>query len=303
MRCAPFWTVLLALLPAATAAHAQQPIGELYASEASVRGAVALSAGGASVLSGSQVTAGEATALLRLRRSGELRICPRTTLSLTTDAAGKSLVLGMNAGALELDYALTSSADSLLTPDFRLQLVSPGDFHFAISVAPSGDTCLRSLPGNSASVFVAEMMGTGSYQLAPGRAVLFKAGRISGATEAPPACGCPALPPAPLYAAAPPAPAAAASTTPQPAPAAVPAESHNAAHLEVDTQFTFRAQDHQRDLAQTVARLRSEHKPSPLALALLPQITPPRAAAAPPPAHSTGFFGRMRAALKRVFAP
>ena len=78
-----------------------------------------------------------------------------------------------------------------MTPDFRLQLISPGTFHLAISVGASGDTCLRTLPGNDAAVFVAEMMGKDSYQLSPGKSVLFGGGKISGATVAPERCGCP----------------------------------------------------------------------------------------------------------------
>ncbi len=143
------------------------------------------------MLSGSQVTAGDGAALLKLERGGELRICAKTNLSLSADAAGKALVLGLNAGAMELNYSLASSADLLITPDFRLQLISPGTFHLAISVNPAGDTCLRSLPGNDASVFISEMMGSDSYQLSPGKNVMFRAGKISGATEAPAVCGCP----------------------------------------------------------------------------------------------------------------
>ena len=112
-----------------------------------MRGAIILAGSGTPVLSGSQVTAGDGTALLRLERGGELHICAKTEVSLSSDRAGKALVVGLNTGAMELNYSLTSSADLLITPDFRLQLISPGTFHLAISVAPAGDTCLRSLAG------------------------------------------------------------------------------------------------------------------------------------------------------------
>ena len=109
------------------------------------------------------------SALLKLKRGGEVRICPRTNLSLSSDPSGKALVLGLNAGAMELDYALHSAADSLITPDFRLQLISPGTFHLAISVTPTGDTCLHSLPGNDAALFIAEMMGNGLLSALAGK--------------------------------------------------------------------------------------------------------------------------------------
>ena len=172
-------------------AQGQKALGELFSGDASVRGAVLLRAQATQVLSGSQIAAGEGSALLKLARGGQLRICPRTNLSLNAGATGTALSLGLNAGAMELDYALDSGADSLITPDFRLLLISPGSFHLAISVGSSGDTCMRSLPGNSAAVFVTEMMGNDSYQLSPGKNVLFGKGKISMATQAPEICGCP----------------------------------------------------------------------------------------------------------------
>ena len=178
-------------------AQGQKPLGVLYSGDASVRGAVLLRAQATEVLSGSQVAAGQGSAVLKLERGGQLRICPQTNLSLNAGASGKSLSLGLNAGAMELDYTLDSGADSLITPDFRLLLISPGSFHLAISVAGSGDTCMRSLPGNTASVFVTEMMGSDSYQLAPGKNVLFLKGKISAATQAPEVCGCPETTPPP----------------------------------------------------------------------------------------------------------
>ena len=177
-------------------AQEQKALGELFSGDASVRGAVLLRAQATQVLSGSQIAAGEGSALLKLARGGQLRICPRTNLSLNAGATGTALSLGLNAGAMELDYALDSGADSLITPDFRLLLISPGSFHLAISVGSSGDTCMRSLPGNSAAVFVTEMMGNDSYQLSPGKNVLFGKGKISMATQAPEICGCPETAPA-----------------------------------------------------------------------------------------------------------
>lgn len=264
------WLALGCALLAAPALHAQSVIGEVFSGDASVRGSVLLSGKGTRVLSGSQVSAGDGAAMLRLERGGDVRICPGTNLSLSTDEGGKSLVLGMNAGAMEVHYSLQSAADSLLTPDFRMQLISPGIFHLEVSVAPSGDTCLRTLEGNDAAVFVAEMMGADSYQLSPGKSVLFKGGRISGATEAPKSCGCPA-PKAELPAAkaAEPAPAAALPG------AAAPVEKAGEAHLEADASFVFRGKNAVQDISVTVARLSHSTDNRQLALALLPRVNPP----------------------------
>jgi hypothetical protein len=313
-------------------AQGQKALGELFSGDASVRGAVLLRAQATEVLSGSQIAAGEGSALLKLTRGGQLRICPRTNLSLNAGAAGTALSLGLNAGAMELDYALESGADSLITPDFRLLLISPGSFHLAISVGSSGDTCMRSLPGNSAAVFVTEMMGNDSYQLSPGKNVLFLKGKISMATEAPAMCGCPeSAPPktlprtevaearpanAPLAEAAetaakpgssqgpssamlpgagaiaPAAPEQAApeqaapeqestvSAERRPGPPS-PAEQPEVAHLEVESRFSYRGNEAVQDFYGTVARLSLSTDNSKLALALLPQITPPAQPSAP----------------------
>jgi len=271
------WPLPLLLLLTAAPLSAQKPVGELIAEGASVRGMVSLEGGGTRVQSGSQITAGEAAARLHLLRGGDVRICPKTSLTVNADAEGKTMVFGLNSGTLEVDYALGGGADSLLTPDFRVQLIGPGNFHFAISVTPSGDTCLRPLAGNDASLFLAEMMGSESYQLTPGKSVLFKGGRISRATAAPADCGCPALNPA---------------TPPKPAPEPVHpntvqethlvSASQPEAHLKADTTFAYRGKDEIQDVTVTVARLSTSHDNSPLTLALLPRITPP----APPAAEA-----------------
>jgi len=288
----PLVMLLGIALAAAPAANAQNAVGEVFSGDASVRGAVFLSGRGTHVLSGSQVTAGEATALLKLERGGELRICPKTNVSLSADAAGKALVLGLNAGAMELDYSLPSAADLLLTPDFRLQLISPGTFHLAISVAPAGDTCLRTLPGNDAAVFISESMGSDSYQLSPGKSVMFRAGKISGATGAPPVCGCPETKPEMVARAA-----SATATPPETKPAAA-----NATHMEIDSTFVYRGDAAVQDYYGAVARLSLSTDNSKLALALLPQVSAPAAAEPKPARKKESRLHRLRNFLGGLFS-
>jgi len=306
-----YWPLLCCTLLAAPALHAQTAIGEVFANDASVRGSVVLTGNGTRVLSGSQVSAGEGAAVLKLERGGELRICPKTNLSLTADATGKSLALGMNAGAMEVDYSLPSASDSLLTPDFRIQLISPGNFHFAISVGASGDTCLRTLPGNDAAVFVAEMMGTESYQLTPGKSVFFKAGKIAQTAEAPKNCGCPETKGAPLKDAPEKATLPEAekpAETRQGKATEVQTETHTAdqsdAHMEVDSSFVYSGKGYVPDYTTTVSHLSLSTDNSRLALALLPKVSGPQAvdaAQTKPPEKKPGILHRFRSFMGRLF--
>ncbi len=304
-------------------ARAQDVVGDVYASDASVRGSVVLAKGGTRVLTGSTVSAGLSAATVKLERGGDLRVCPGTNVSVSTSQSGRALSMGFNTGAVELHYSLASSADTIQTSDFRLLLAGPGTFHLAISADQLGNTCVRPLPQNTSSVIVQELFGDATYQVKADEPIVFRKGHVADASkDVPPDCGCPVLPEVKraettepsqrshgeaenqdqnteMASAAPSAPTAPA--VPAPTEAILAAKPQGETPAEVESPFVFHADPAVPDPPMlTMLRLSDRGK----VLAFQPVVLPPggtKVAQTGKNPQPRSFLGRVRSFFAAIF--
>jgi hypothetical protein len=188
------------LLAGARLLAAQQPIGRTSATEVQVSGAVDISHGETVLGNGSEITAGDQAVKIALERGGSLRLCSTSSVHLSKDRsiddpASSALMMALDRGALEANYAVGTYSDVLLTPDLRILISGPGEADLRIRVNPQGDTCVDNHGANAPYITVTSQLEGGAYRVLPDQRVNFQHGSLREVVDhEPEPCGCPAVP-------------------------------------------------------------------------------------------------------------
>lgn len=164
---------------------------------ASVTGSLEVTEGKALIGTSGSVTAGPHTAEVTLPKRGVLRVCASTTVKLAADTTAPAgdkpgLMMALDRGALEMSFAAGSSADVLLTPDFRILMSGPGAMDLKVRLSQNGDTCIDNAGVNAPYVLVTSVFDAANYLVEPGQRVMFQHGSLQQVVdnEKEP-CGCP----------------------------------------------------------------------------------------------------------------
>jgi len=246
-----------------------------------------------SLASGGSVSGGADPAVLRLSR-GEVHVCPGTTVSVMQSQGGPEMMLAVSTGALETHYALGDSTDSILTPDFRILLHGPGEFHYAIKVDSQGNACIRTMPRNTGSVTVSELIGNGERQMGPADQLVFHSGRFADVDSASAdTCGCSALE-LPMMRTFLPSP---------PDNAPLPALSPGDVHVQVDVPLVFPDRIWPENKLMAIEDSRNQPRLDNVAPASAPAgavtLTPQATTQSRPP--RAGFLGRIKGFITGMF--
>jgi hypothetical protein len=182
---------------AATPIGTATPIGHTDAREVQVSGAVDVRNGQMQLGNGSVVTAGDQPVKIALTRGGALRLCSTTSVHLSHDRTidapdSTALMMGLDRGAIEANYAVGKYSDVLMTPDLRILISGPGTADLSIRVSNNGDTCVNNHGEHAPYITISSQLEGGIYRVLPNQHVTFEHGSLLSVvdTEQEP-CGCP----------------------------------------------------------------------------------------------------------------
>jgi hypothetical protein len=170
---------------------APQVMGTVATRDALVTGGLEVKGDRARLMSNASITAYDRTAAIALERGGEVLVCATSQFHLLHSGGGKSLLFGLDRGALELHTA-SDAQDVILTPDIRFTIEAPGRYDLRLRVTRDGDTCVENAGKKAPVLMLNDAFSRASYRLMPGQHVLFEHGSLLEVVdnERSP-CGCP----------------------------------------------------------------------------------------------------------------
>ncbi|MGC2163282.1 MAG: hypothetical protein WA634_15345 [Silvibacterium sp.] len=201
MRVLCFCAAGAAMMVAAPLLLAQQtPIAFVPTAGVTVSGSLSVENGNASIGNNGTITAGDSTAIVKLARGGELKVCATTKVHLSRDTSfsgdDSALMIALDRGALEASYVPGKYSDVVLTPDLRILISGPGTADLKIRMNAQGDTCVDNHGAGAPYVTVTSQFEGGVYRVQANQRVMFENGSLQKVVdnETEP-CGCPAAAP------------------------------------------------------------------------------------------------------------
>ncbi|MFP5234660.1 MAG: hypothetical protein ACLGSD_02060 [Acidobacteriota bacterium] len=264
-------------------------------SAATVTGSLQVTDGKTLIGAAGTITSGPRTTDVVLPHRGVLRVCASTAVKLTADnsvPAGETpgLMMALDHGALETDFATGRNSDILLTPDFRILLGGNGASQVKVRLGPHGDTCIDNPGPNAPYVLVSSVFEGGAYRVQAGQRVMFEHGSLHDVVdnEKEP-CGCPA-PPRPGTNDFPLAQSAGLAPLANPALAPKAQPTTRKLPPELSTPMVYEAKP-----LPLGPELKPETPANPQAAAAAPAATPAKAK------KHRGFFRRIGGFFRKIF--
>ena len=304
---AGLWMVAAGVLTGHLAAQ-NAPIAIVPVEGVKLTGALDIANGKAMIGASGTVTAGERAAEITLPQRGNLRICPTTKVSLTSDASvaappgsaiqpasavpaptpavlpasAPGLMMALDRGALEANFATGKNSDVILTPDFRIVISGPGTAHVRVRLGVKGDTCVDNHGEEAPYVSVSSIFEGGVYRVQADQRVMFQHGSLREVVDREKeSCGCP--PEEPVSAKGNDFPLAQSEGL-----APLPTPPPNAAPPGVVA-------------GQVTAQLAYDGSRPGEVKAKVEPIQPAKPTPAPKPAAKPGFFGRVGRFFRKIF--
>jgi hypothetical protein len=171
--------------------QAAQVMGTVATKDALVTGGLEVKSDRARLMSNTSVTAYGHTARVKLERGGDVLVCATSQFHLLHSGAEKSLLFGLDRGAIEL-HTPTEGQDVILTPDIRFTVEAKGSYDLGLRVTRDGDTCVENAGKKAPVLMLNNAFSRASYRLMAGQHVLFEHGNLREVVdnERSP-CGCP----------------------------------------------------------------------------------------------------------------